>query len=92
MSSKLSIGVRDLKNKATQILRAVREKGKTYTVTLDGIPIALLSAITRKETPDERKARLKAVLADAAELSVRVSSQWSQPETSAADAVSEQRR
>src|SRR4051794_26783039 len=36
------IGVRELKNQATEILRAVREHGAEYIVTYRGAPVAYL--------------------------------------------------
>jgi prevent-host-death family protein len=39
------IGVRQLKNEASEILRAVREEKIEYTITLRGQPVALLRPI-----------------------------------------------
>lgn len=36
------IGIRELKQRASQILREVREKGETYTITYQGRPCGLL--------------------------------------------------
>ena len=40
-----SVGVKDLKNQATEILRAVREKQAEYIVTYHGRPVAMLLPI-----------------------------------------------
>lgn len=37
-----NVGIRELKNQATEILRAVREQRAEYIVTHHGKPIALL--------------------------------------------------
>lgn len=37
-----NVGVRDLKNRATEILRAVREERAEYVVTFHGRPVAML--------------------------------------------------
>ena len=36
-----SVGVRELKNNATRIVRAVREEQAEYVVTVDGRPVAV---------------------------------------------------
>lgn len=36
------VGIRELKEKASQILREVREKGESYTITYQGKPCGLL--------------------------------------------------
>lgn len=36
------IGIRELKQRVSQILREVREKGETYTITYQGKPCGLL--------------------------------------------------
>ena len=46
------IGVRELKNQATRILRAVREEMAEYVITLHGEPIAILRPLTEEEIND----------------------------------------
>ncbi len=36
------VGIRELKQRATQIMREVREKGETYTITYQGRPCGLI--------------------------------------------------
>jgi len=36
------VGVRDLKNRASEILRSVREEGAEYVITYQGRPTAVL--------------------------------------------------
>lgn len=39
------IGIRQLKNEASEILRAVREKGTEYVITYRGQPVAVLRPV-----------------------------------------------
>jgi prevent-host-death family protein len=41
------VGVKELKNQATEILRAVREEGTEYIITYRGEPIAVLLPLTK---------------------------------------------
>lgn len=44
-----TIGIRELKNKATGVLRAVREEMAEYVVTHRGEPVAVLRSLTEDE-------------------------------------------
>lgn len=48
----MSIGIRDLKNRATEILRAVSEKGSAVVITRHGRPTALILPIESPEAED----------------------------------------
>lgn len=48
----MAIGIRDLKNRATEILRAVSEKGAAVVVTRHGRPTALILPIESPEAED----------------------------------------
>lgn len=48
----MSIGIRDFKNRATEILRAVSEKGSAVVVTRHGRPTALILPIGSPEAED----------------------------------------
>ena len=69
------VGIRELKERASQILREVREKRQTYTITLHGKPCGVLvpySAGGREKTAKERKgglASLRGILKDGPEVS-----------------------
>ena len=54
-----SVGVRDLKNQATEILRSVREEQVEYIVTYHGRPVAMLLPvdISWMQTEHERTVR-----------------------------------
>jgi prevent-host-death family protein len=45
----MAVGIRDLKNRATQILRAVEEEGAAVVVTRHGRPTALILPIGSPE-------------------------------------------
>ena len=85
------VGVREFKNRATQIVRDVREHSAAYVITVDGEPVATVrpydkrddAEITDAET-DEWLARWKALTEEAGRI-------WPH-EISAVDAVREQRR
>jgi prevent-host-death family protein len=46
------VGVRELKNRASEILRAVREEGAEYIITYQGRPMAILLPVDEKELED----------------------------------------
>lgn len=47
-----SIGVRELKNRISEILRAVREEGAEYVITYQGRPAAILLPVDDEELED----------------------------------------
>jgi len=64
-----TVGVREFKNRATQIVRAVREELTEYVVTLDGQPVAVLRPYTAQDEvvrrvaeADEAVAQLLAIV------------------------------
>jgi len=82
------IGIRELKDHATQILRKVREEGAEYQVTYHGKVIARL---VPTEPVPLSSIELDAAWADLDELAEEISKSW--PEgVSAVDAVREVRR
>ena len=46
------VGVRELKNKTSEILRAVREEGTEYIITYQGRPAAVLLPIHEEDLED----------------------------------------
>ena len=83
------VGVRELKLRANEILRRVREDQETFTVTYRGRVVAKL--VPAEDIPTER-ARAAVVWAHMDELAREIGANWSPPEVSAAEAVTEQRR
>jgi len=82
-----TVGIRELKSKATSILRSVQESGETVSVTIRGQEVARIVPARRHGTADE----LEAFQRRMDELRDRIAPLW--PEgISAVDAVREQRR
>lgn len=46
------VGIRELKNRASEILRAVREEGAEYLITRQGRPVAILLPVDQEELED----------------------------------------
>jgi prevent-host-death family protein len=46
------VGVRELKNRTSEILRAVREEGAEYVITFQGKPAAILLPIAEEDVED----------------------------------------
>lgn len=86
-----TVGVRKLKNEATQIMRDVREMGAEYVITVSGEPVAKIVPVERKETAEAREERIREHLREVDRLAKLVSAAWKSP-LSAAEAVAEQRR
>ena len=81
------IGVRELKQRASEILRRVREEGAAYAITYRGKVVARLEG----SAPVDNRARAQAIWAEIDELAKEISAQVG-PDVSAVEAVGEQRR
>ena len=83
-----SIGVRELKHQATQIVRRVRERGEEVQVTYRGRPVARLMPIPRRgPTPKETAA----IWSDLDRVAAEIGARWPARRTAVA-AVREGRR
>ena len=71
------IGIRELKNQLTQVMRAVREHGTEYTVTWHGEPIAVLSPIMAREKTENMDDRIEEEIAFWERLAQEFSASWS---------------
>ncbi len=86
-----TVGIKEFKNQATQLLRHVREEKTEVIVTHDGEPVAVLRPFQDEDNAKSRGERLKAAMVRADVLAEKIAKDW--PEgVSAADAVAEQRR
>ena len=85
------IVVRELKNQATRILRAVREEMVENVITLHGEPIAILRPVTEEEINEFRQAEVDQSLAQMKILAQQIGLAWTSP-MSGVELVSEQRR
>ena len=85
------IGVRELKNHTSRVIRAVREELSEYVVTLRGEPVAVLRPLTEDETQRLRQVELEAAMDELKALADEVASAWTS-DKSAVELVQEQRR
>ena len=82
----VTVGVRELKQQASELIRMVREKGNEIQVTYHGEIVAMLVPVKKKKTVDESKA-----WASLDTLAAEIGARWPKG-VSAAKAVSEARR
>ena len=86
-----TIGVRELKNKTSRILREVREEMAEYIVTLRGEPVAIIRPLTEDEAQRLRQLETEKSLAEMKSLAREVAAAWTSSR-SGVELVSEQRR
>ena len=87
----VKIGVRELKNRASEIVREVRETQTSYVVTLRGEPVAELRPLGVRTIQERRQEEVDEVLREVEDLSRRIARAWKSPKT-AVELVEEQRR
>ena len=85
------IGVRELKNQASRVLRTIREEMAEYVITLRGEPVAILRPLTENETLRLRQDEIDASIVELKSLADEVSAAWTS-QKSGVDLISEQRR
>jgi prevent-host-death family protein len=91
------VGVRELKNQATEIIRDVRENQAEYVVTYHGRPVAVLLPVSEDWVEEETQHAIEAAssaLAARAEMDAlrqEIARGWRSHKT-AVELVSEQRR
>ncbi len=78
------VGVRELKNRTSEIVRAVREARVEYIITYRGRPVARLVPVTEAEDTEQAWQELD-------RLSQEVSARW-QSDKSAVEILAEMRR
>jgi antitoxin (DNA-binding transcriptional repressor) of toxin-antitoxin stability system len=86
-----TIGVRELKNQASRIVRAIREEMAEYVITIQGKPVALLRPYTAEDEQKLRQAEAEETLAEMKELAQQVAAAWTSPK-SGVELIDEQRR
>jgi prevent-host-death family protein len=86
-----TIGVRELKNHTSRVIRAVREEMSEYVVTLRGEPVAVLRPLTEEEAQRLRQGEIDAALAEMKTLAQEVASAWTS-DRSGVELIAEQRR
>jgi prevent-host-death family protein len=85
------IGVRDLKNRASELVREVHERDAEYIVTLRGQPVAVLKPLSDKNEQELKRAERQEALSKLDELAEQIASAWQSPK-SAVKLLEEQRR
>jgi prevent-host-death family protein len=85
------IGVRDLKNRASELVREVHERDAEYIVTLRGQPVAVLKPLSDKNEQELKRAERQEALSKLDELAEEIASAWRSPK-SAVKLLEEQRR
>ncbi|MBI2917072.1 MAG: type II toxin-antitoxin system Phd/YefM family antitoxin [Chloroflexi bacterium] len=85
----VEVGVRELKQRTSEVLRRVGDNKETIAITHRGRVVARLVPV-----PDADRATydVEALLAEADELAEEIGKHWQPKSMSAADAVKEQRR
>lgn len=86
-----TIGVRELKNQASRIVRAIREEMVEYVITLHGKPVAVLRPFTDEDAQKLRQAEVNEALGEMKTLAQQVAEAWTSPK-SGVELVEEQRR
>lgn len=86
-----TIGVRELKNHTSRVIRAVREEMSEYVVTHRGEPVAVLRPLDEEERRRLQQTEIDETLAEMRSLAQEVASAWTS-EKSAVELVAEQRR
>ncbi|MCP4416129.1 MAG: type II toxin-antitoxin system Phd/YefM family antitoxin [Chloroflexi bacterium] len=71
------IGIRELKNNASKIVRAVREEQAEYVVTVHGEPVAVLRPLTEElEDQQEVDTEIAAEIAEMKQLAREIAAGW----------------
>ena len=86
-----TIGVRELKNQTSRIVRTVREELAEYVITLQGKPVAVLRPFTDEDDRRLQQAELAQTLAEMKSLAEEVASAWNSSK-SGVELIDEQRR
>ena len=86
-----SIGVRDLKNRASEIIRQIREEQAEYVVTVHGTPVAVLRPLDAEEERRQRHQSWQEFLRRAAVIAEAIGAMYDE-EVDAVEMVAEQRR
>ena len=71
-----TIGVRQLKNEATQIVRAVRDQHAQYVITVNGVPVATLRPYSDRDIAGLHRTQAAAELSAMDRLAAEVGARW----------------
>lgn len=70
------IGVRELKNNTSKIVRAVREEMAEYVITVYGEPVAVLRPLTPEDSDRLQRQKVESALAALDTLAQEISAGW----------------
>jgi antitoxin (DNA-binding transcriptional repressor) of toxin-antitoxin stability system len=87
---KLEVGVKEFKNRTTQIIRNIREKGTEYVITVEKFPVAVIMSLKNHSLVGKQSKRAE-VLKSIESLSKDNAKDWDN-KMNAAEAVAELRR
>lgn len=85
------IGVRELKNQVSQIVRTVHEEMAEYVITVRGEPVAMLRPITDTDEQAWRQSEIDVFVTQMDILAQQVADEW-RSEKTAVELLEEQRR
>ena len=71
-----AIGVRQLKNEATQVVRAVRDEHAQYVITVNGVPVATLRPYSDRDIAGLHRTQAAAELAAIDRIAAEVGARW----------------
>jgi prevent-host-death family protein len=74
-----TIGVRQLKNEATQIVRTVKEQNALYVITVNGQPVATLRPYSERDIAGMPRTQAAAELQEIERLADAVGVAWAEP-------------
>jgi prevent-host-death family protein len=86
-----TIGIRELKNQTSRIVRTIREDGAEYVITLHGEPVAVLRTFTTEDALRLQQKERDSALAEMRSLAEQVAAAWTSPK-SGIELIDEQRR
>ena len=75
------VGIRELKNELTAIIRRVGEERVEYTVTVHGRPVAVLRPLSAADAAEHAADEVQAELAAMVELARQIGDDWTAPES-----------
>lgn len=75
------IGIRELKNELTDVIRRIGEERVEYTVTVHGRPVAVLRPLSSADAVVDADNEVQKELAEMAELAHLIGENWSSPKS-----------
>jgi prevent-host-death family protein len=70
------IGVRELKNQTSKIVRAVREEMAEYIITVHGEPVAVLRPLTQADADQLQREKIEKTLSELDVLAQEIADSW----------------